>query len=63
MAAYKIEVQEFLSKIIEIKAKNKEEAISKVKGMYQSEKIILDSTNYVTTEIKEYSEQTSVFFT
>ncbi len=56
METYKIEIQEFLSKIIEIEAENKEEAISKVKRMYQNEEIVLDSEDYLTTEIEEYSE-------
>lgn len=58
MKTFKIEVQEFLSRIIEIKAKaeNVDEAISKIKKMYQSEKIILDSDDYVKTEINELSK-------
>ncbi len=56
MEIFKIEIQEFLSKIIEIEATNKEEAISKVKEMYRKEEIVLDSDDYVTTEIEEYSE-------
>lgn len=56
METFKIEIQEFLSKIIEIEASNAEEAILKVKELYQSEEIILDSEDYVTTEIEEYSE-------
>ncbi len=56
METFKIEIQEFLSKIIEVEASNVEEAVSKVKEMYRKEEIILDSENYVTTEIEEYSE-------
>ena len=56
METFKIEIQEFLSKIIEIEASNAEEAVSKVKDMYRKEEIVLDSENYVTTEIEEYSE-------
>lgn len=51
---HKIEVQEFLSRIVEVEAKNQEEAISKVKKMYQNEEIVLDSDNFVTTEIGEF---------
>lgn len=56
MERYKIEVQEFLSRIIEIEANNIIEAISKVKLMYQNEEIVLDSDDFVLTEIKEFSE-------
>ena len=56
MDTFKIEVQEVLSRIIEIEAKNIDEAISKVKDMYQNEEIVLDSEDFVTSEIKEFSE-------
>lgn len=56
MGVYKIEIQEFLSKIVEIEAENINEAVSKVKELYQNEEIVLDSDDYVTTEIEEYTE-------
>lgn len=56
METFKIEIQEFLSKIIEIEAENIDDAIIKVKEMYRKEEIILDCDDYVTTEIEEYSE-------
>lgn len=54
METFKIEVQEFLSRIIEIEAKSADEAISKVREMYRNEEIVLDSDDYVTTEIEIY---------
>lgn len=54
METFKIEVQEFLSRIVEIEAKNIDEAISKVTEMYQNEEIVLDCDDFVTTEIGEY---------
>lgn len=54
METFKIEVQEFLSRIVEIEAKNIDEAISKVTEMYQNEEIVLDYEDFVTTEIGEY---------
>jgi len=56
METFKIEIQEFLSRIVEIEAENIDEAISKVKELYHKEEIVLDSDDYVTTEIEEYSE-------
>lgn len=56
METFKIEVQEFLSRIIEVEAENIHKAISKVKELYQKEEIVLDSNDYVTTEIEEYNE-------
>jgi len=55
LKTFKIEIQEFLSKIIEIEAENIDDAVSKAKEMYQKEEIVLDSDDYVTTEIKEYT--------
>jgi len=54
MITFKIEVQEFLSRIVEIEANNIDEAISRVKKMYQNEEIVLDNEDFVTTEIDEY---------
>lgn len=51
MQIYNIEIQEFLSKVVEVKAASVEEAISKVKEMYYNEEIVLDADDYVTTEI------------
>lgn len=56
MKNYKIEIKEFLSKIIEIKAENIQDAISEVKIMYQNEEIILNSDDYIDTEINGFIE-------
>jgi hypothetical protein len=54
METFKIEIQEFLSRIIEVEAETKDEAISKVRELYRMEEIVLDSDDYVTTEIEIY---------
>lgn len=56
MKAFKIEIQEFLSRIIEIPATSEEEALNIVKDMYSNEEIILTYDDNVTTEISVYSE-------
>lgn len=56
MTTYKIEIQELLSRIIEIEAPSAEEAIDKVKEMYRTEEIVLDSDDYVLTEIDEFEK-------
>jgi translation initiation factor IF-1 len=56
METFKIEIQEFLSRIIEIEANSNEEAIAKIKEMYRKEEIVLGSEDYVTTEIEEYKD-------
>ena len=54
METFKIEIKEFLSKIVEIEAKNVDEAISKVKEMYLEEVVILSENDFVTYEIDKY---------
>ncbi|HUH73333.1 MAG TPA: DpnD/PcfM family protein [Chitinophagales bacterium] len=54
MTHYKIEIQELLSRIIEIEASSAKEAIDKVKAMYRNEEIVLDGDDYVATEIEEF---------
>ena len=51
METFKIEIQEILSKTIEIQAKNMEEAIEKVNQMYRKEEIVLDYGNFVDKKI------------
>ena len=57
MEIFKIEIQEFLSKIIEVEAETKDEAISKVCQMYKNEEFVLDSDDYVSTEIGVYENE------
>ena len=57
METSKIEIQEFLSRIIEVEAENIDEAISKTKEIYQKEGIVLDYDDFVTSEIKEYKDE------
>jgi len=53
---YKIEIKELLSMIIEIKAMDIEEAISKVSKMYEKEEIILGSEDFISFEIDALTE-------
>lgn len=53
---YKIEIQETLSRIIDIEAENEEGAIRKVREQYKNQKIVLDSSDYIDTEINIYEE-------
>ena len=54
MTTYKIEIQELLSRIIEIEASSAEEAIDKARAMYRAEEIVLGGDDCVATEIEEY---------
>lgn len=53
MTTYKIEIQEHLSRIIEIEAPTAEEAIDKAREMYKAEEIVLDGDDWVEREIDE----------
>ena len=47
---YKVNVEELLSRIVEVKAKNEEEAEEKVREMYMNEDIILDASDFQNVE-------------
>lgn len=51
MEIFKIEVQELLSRTIEVEAQNIEDAIDKVHQMYKSEEIVLDYDDLSKREI------------
>ena len=53
---YKIEIKETLSRIIDIEAENESEAIIKAKSKYRGQEIILDSSDYIDTEINIYEK-------
>lgn len=53
---YKVEVKETLSRIIDIEAENEEGAIRKAREQYKNQEIILDSSNYMDTEINIYKD-------
>ena len=62
METFKIEVQEFLSRIIEVEANSSDEAISKVQEMYRNEEIVLDSEDFVSTEIDIFPKKENISF-
>ena len=53
---YKVEVKETLSRIIDIEADNENEAIIKAKSKYKKQEIVLDSSDYIGTEIDIYND-------
>lgn len=53
---FKIEIKETLSRIIDIEADNEEDAIRKAREQYKNQKIVLDSSDYINTEINIYEE-------
>ena len=57
MKTFEFEIQELLSRIVEVDAKNEDEAYRKVKEMYKKEEIVLDSSDFVETEIKKFKNE------
>ena len=47
---YKVNVEELLSKIVEVEADSDEEAEEKVKEMYMNEEIVLDASDFQSVE-------------
>lgn len=57
METFKIEIKELLSRFIEVEADSIEEAISKVRVKYEKQDIVLDSEDFITTEIGEHKDE------
>ena len=53
MGIFKTEITETLQRTIEVEAENEGDALRKVKEMYKSEEIVLDSSDFVSVEIKK----------
>lgn len=50
MKKFKIEIQEILSRIVEVEARNEDEALNIIQNQYQEEKIVLDSSDFSDTD-------------
>ena len=53
---YEVTITEVLSRIIDVEAENKEDAIRKIKEQYWSGAIVLDSSDYEYTSFKAEDE-------
>ena len=47
---YKVNVEELLSRIVEVEAENEEEAEEIVREMYMNEDIVLDASDFQSVE-------------
>ena len=47
---YKVNVEELLSRIVEVEAESEEEAEDKVREMYMNEDIVLDASDFLSVE-------------
>jgi len=57
MNTYKIEIQEFLSRVVEIEANNIDEAILSVEQKYANEEIVLDYNDFVEVDYIDINVQ------
>ena len=54
MKTFTLEIQEILSKVIEIEAETLSDALDIAHDMYNAEEIVLDASDFVTNTIEEY---------
>ena len=47
---YKVNVEELLSRIVEVEVENEEETEEKVREMYMNEDIVLDASDFQSVE-------------
>ena len=57
METFKIEVQEFLSRVVEVEAKSSGEAISKINIQYEKTEIVLDYNDFVEVNFLDINSQ------
>ena len=48
---YKVEITETLQKIVVVDANDEESALMKGRRLYREEKIVLDSSHHINTEV------------
>lgn len=54
MNTYEVEIQETLTRLVTVEASSPDEAIRKVSANYKAGEIVLDSENYIDTNINLY---------
>lgn len=52
METFKIEVEEILSRVVEVAANSVDEAIEKIKKSYFDEELILAADDFISVDIK-----------
>jgi DpnD/PcfM-like protein len=60
METFKIEVQEFLSRVVEVEAKSINEAISKINAQYEKTEIVLDYNDFVEVNFCDINSQSPI---
>ena len=51
MPKFKVEVKEILARVVEVEAPDKDEAVAKIQDQYDNQEIVLDSGDYIETNI------------
>ena len=54
---YKIEIEEILQKVVEVKANSLDEAFDIVQNKYNNQEYILDYEDYKGVEFREYKDE------
>ena len=54
---YKIEITETLQRVVTIEAADEKEALAITKKLYRDEEIVLDSSDYIDTEIDVFCKE------
>jgi hypothetical protein len=57
METFKIEVQEFLARVVEVEANNLQEAVSNVQEKYRKAEIVLDYNDFVEVDFIDINSQ------
>ena len=60
METFKIEVQEFLSRVVEVNAESRSEAISKINVQYEKTEIVLDYNDFVEVNFLDINSQSPI---
>ena len=60
MKTFKIEVQEFLSRVVEVDAESRSEAISKISVQYEQAEIVLNYNDFVEVNFLDINSQSPI---
>ena len=56
MEKYNVEITEYLQKTVTVEASSPDEAVSKVSKQYEKNEIVLDDSDYISTDIEIYNK-------
>jgi hypothetical protein len=57
METFKIEIQEFLARVVEVKAETAVDALSKINDQYKKAEIVLDYNDFVEVDFVDINRQ------